>query len=733
MPERLYLIVCSTFLQEVKEVFDKRNWNNVDIVPVNCICHIPTPKAQLFVSSCIGKLSVQEHDEILVLGRLGSLSKNLDENTAKHVRVLGGQQCFELIAPSALVNSLQSEGAFTVSPGWLRQWKHVLEEWKADQDTASKIFQETSREIVLLDTFGNSEDIGHLQEFACHVGLTSRVIPVGLDYLQALLGDSINFWKEQLRSRDLKRAYQDASTNLMIMEMVKEVAQTLDEEGIKEKIEALLEMLIAPKYIRFKNSAGLSSEEQFIPSDYWSEALSGFRIPVVHGGHNLCWIECEQIALKEHRIHYSHLLDSLTGVFALAFNNARAHKELEDHAEKMVYLREKSEAASKAKSTFLATMSHEIRTPMNGVLGMLQLLETTSLDKEQKEYVELSKSSANNLLSLINDILDFSKVEAGKIEIINREFKLYDLCRSFSEIFRDQVHKKRIQFSLEVDPTSPEYVIADESRLRQILFNLIGNAIKFTENGNVDVKIKPQSNAESSNLYLCFTVADTGIGISNEQLPLLFKPFSQLDNSLTRKYKGTGLGLSIVKQLVELMGGDIDIQSKEGEGTSINFTIPVSVTSKASIQRVNNIDFAESKTLHTNTFFKKLAVLIADDDEMSMSFIKRTLEKFGAYVLAVPNGVEAIRIAADKSLDFILMDIQMPAMDGVEATRRIRDGEAGSNKKRIPIIAMTAFAMAGDKELFLAAGMNDYISKPVDIEELKTVIMRVMEKTSESK
>lgn len=732
MPERLHLIVCSTFLQEVKGVLDIRNWNNVDIIPVKCLCHIPTPKAHDIFSNCLGKLNVQERDEILVLGRLGSLFPCLNKKTAKHVRTLGGQQCFELIAPPALVKSLQSEGAFTVSPGWLRQWKHVLEEWKADQDTASKIFQETSQEIVFLDTFGNSEDIGHLQEFANHVGLKARVIPVGLDYLQALLGDSINFWQEQLRSRELTRAYQDASTNLMIMEMVKELAQTLDEEGIKEKIKVLLEMLIAPKYIRFKTSAELSIEDQIVPTDYWSEALSGFRIPVVHGSHNLCWIECEQIAHPEHRRHYGQLLDSLTGVFALVFNNSRAHKEIEDHAEEMVVLREKAEAASKSKSAFLATMSHEIRTPMNGVLGMLQLLETTDLDEEQKEFVELSKSSANNLLSLINDILDFSKIEAGKIEIIKREFKLHELCRSFAGIFRDQVNKKSIQFTIEVDPELPEHVVSDESRLRQVLFNLIGNAFKFTENGSVQVKIQPQAIAGSDQMHLCFTVADTGIGISEEQLPLLFKPFSQIDNSLTREYKGTGLGLSIVKQLVELMGGDIDIKSKEGAGTSIHFKIPVSVTLQTLLQNKQDIPLPKLQSSNANNTLNSYTVLIAEDDEMSLTFIKRVLEKAGAYVLAAPNGAEAIQITANNKIDIIIMDIQMPTMDGVEATKRIRDGEAGTDKKSIPIIAMTAFAMTGDKEKFLAAGMNDYISKPVEMAGLKEAIKRIMEKATES-
>jgi len=388
--------------------------------------------------------------------------------------------------------------------------------------------------------------------------------------------------------------------------------------------------------------------------------------------------------------------------------------------------KEQAEAATRSKSEFLANMSHEIRTPMNGVLGMLQLLKTTTLDEEQIEYVDASMTSANNLLNLINDILDFSKIEAGKISITESVFILFDICRSIPSIFKNQIDKKRIQFTIHIGPDVPKIIYSDASRIRQVLLNLVGNAIKFTETGEVKVLIETCGHVSQDKIKLCFSVSDTGIGIPNERLSDIFNAFTQVDGALTRKYQGTGLGLSIVKRLVEIMGGEVNIQSKMGEGTTIRLYIPVTVPT-IEIPPSENIQKPKTMQSQVQDPQLNLKILLVEDDEVSRDMVRNFLEKSGAKATCVVNGEEALQaLAKGERFDCILMDIQLPVMDGVKATKKIRARD--DENKNIPIIAITAHAMTGDKEKFLAAGMNDYVAKPVDLEALKEVIQRTLDK-----
>jgi len=419
-------------------------------------------------------------------------------------------------------------------------------------------------------------------------------------------------------------------------------------------------------------------------------------------------------------------LDTDSGTLFLGIARDITDRKLTEEA--LLRAKEQAEAATRTKSEFLANMSHEIRTPMNGIFGMLQLLQTTILDEEQKEYAEVAIDSTKNLLSLISDILDYSKVEAGKLEIVEGVFVFSELCRSIPSIFKDQINKKNINFAIDIAQNVPQKVVGDAGRIRQVLFNLVGNSIKFTESGVVKVKIEAIKALSIDNLKLYFSISDTGIGIPEDRIPDLFMPFTQIDGSLTRKYQGTGLGLSIVKRLVALMGGDVSIQSKLGQGTTVNFYIQVGVPAFENFTSDYPLITEESVVNNSLAHQIKLKILLVEDDEVSQDASRLLLEKYGAKITCAWNGEEAFQAVSTEKFDLILMDVQMPIMDGVTATKKIRG--LNDHSKGIPIIAMTAHVMAGDKEKFVSAGMNDYIAKPVEITALKRVISDVMRKTS---
>ncbi|GAB6038879.1 hypothetical protein JCM15519_34380 [Fundidesulfovibrio butyratiphilus] len=367
--------------------------------------------------------------------------------------------------------------------------------------------------------------------------------------------------------------------------------------------------------------------------------------------------------------------------------------------------KDQAELATKAKSAFLANMSHEIRTPLNGVLGMLQLLETELLYAPQREYVTMAAQAGNSLLVILNDILDLSKIEAGKMEIIDAPFSPRELQQSVCAIFQPQAKRKGLQMFCGVSDALPPMVLGDAARLRQVLFNLLGNALKFTETGRIDLSISP----EESGRRIRFQVKDTGVGIPESKLSMIFDPFTQADNSHSRKQHGIGLGLSIVKRLVRLMGGDVTLQSAPGQGTTILFDIPL-----------RPVEVSPPVEQHPDAVacLYRIRLLLAEDDPVNQIAVRRMLEKRGHTILCAGNGREAVDRLAREDVDAVLMDVQMPVMDGLEAIRRIRSGESGEDKRHIPIVALTAMAMKGDQEAVLEAGCDAYLSKPFEFHVL---------------
>jgi PAS domain S-box-containing protein len=435
---------------------------------------------------------------------------------------------------------------------------------------------------------------------------------------------------------------------------------------------------------------------------------AAFCVPVTSGDRVLGALEFHATQPRPRDRALLEAMTTIGGYVGQSLERERAQRELAE-------ARDEALRASEMKSRFLANTSHEIRTPMNGVLGMTELLLDSSLTAEQRAQAETVRASAETLLRVIDDILDLSKIEAGRLELGLADLAPRDVVRDVCALLAPRAADAGLALRAEVDPAVPELVRSDGVRLRQVLTNLVGNAVKFTERGEVVVALSSAPAADGRAL-LRLAVRDTGIGIGAQELPRLFDAFSQVDPSTTRRAGGTGLGLAISHQLVEMLGGRIDVRSRPGAGSTFTVELPVEVLARVPRAPARAAAPADGAAGAGRT------VLVAEDNPVNQRVAELTLRRRGWEVVVVPDGRQAVERARERRFDVVLMDCQMPELDGYAATRAIREAEAGG--PRTPIIAMTAHSMAGDRERCLEAGMDDHLTKPFRPDELDAVLAR---------
>jgi len=737
------LVVCKTLEQETRAVIEDFSCREVSLSAYGPACSLSCSHLDDFLRQFNLLENTLQSSRCVLLG--GNCIKGFSSRTIRDVyySVHGKGFCAEFLIDPAQLTSYVKEGYYVVTPGWLRNWKFHIEKWGFNEEGSKDFFKECSAGILLLDTGIDSKSSRHLEDFKNTIGLPVKTISIGYEYYRNLLNSILlkNVLEEE--REDFQKQNDSLSKRVadyaMMCDLFQDVIYIKEEHAIIEQLIEIISMMTAAKYGYYGvikdshvcevigNAPDDSMEKAFqIENGPESQILpgkNGYYIKIRYGEDLVGILAVEEVMFPEYLERYLGMLQGVSGFIGLAVGNARSfdqiqvlvddlrnsnleisqmNKKLEQALESAKFSTQKAISANQSQSRFIANVSHEIRTPLHGIMGILELLKSNPQGESNEEYILLAEKSGKLLLSLINELIDAAKIEAGKMTLDAKPLDLIDLIHTIFRMFKNQSEKKDVKLLLRIEQDVPEAVMGDSNRITQILNNMISNAIKFTEEGEIEITVGAEKDTESSNkdIYLVkISVRDTGIGIPEDKIEEIFNPFSQIDTGSTKNYDGAGLGLSISKNLARLMNGDLHAESKPGEGSVFTLELPLQLSKK-----------------------KPGRVLIVEDDRINGLITRMMVNRFGYSADIAKSGKEAVEKIKSGGFDLILMDCYLPDIKGYEAVKKIRgmiNGSAG-----IPVIATSA---AREEELLKKcreSGMVDHLSKPFTPKDLEHILQK---------
>ncbi len=767
MPEKIAFAVCSNLINELKLVLNSDSCTDAIpvLMPANCLkkCVINDALFKRLLSG-----GSEKYDKIeLISGCF--YDKNGLIKSSPEITVYPEPLCFKLFINPGIIDSFIKNGSYLIMPAWLLRWKFNVEKiWGFNKSCAIEFFAESRiKKLTLINTgifAGNSKiDLSEkLSEFCEYMGLPGENIDAGLHYFKAIIDSRLNSWRlEKAREnhkRDLSRLGKKLSYSMAAFEFTDEILSGLEEKNIVEKITGLFFNLFAPERIIYYSLSGGTIKwlmspaagrmpdggyeyrppaaedeiyfKKYMPEDEAFEKprcfdfAGGFCVYIGDAVEKQGFVIVEGLKFPSYTEDYIELAGVIANISSIALSNARKYQ-------KILRAVDDAQKANKAKDFFLANMSHELRTPIASIIGFCELLTDGGLPSAAREFAAHIKTSAGMLLSQVSNILDFSKIEAGRVEVENINFSLVRLIQEVSDIIKVQADLKFIKFQTELI-SNVDNLVGDYGKLRQVLVNLTANAVKFSEKGTVILSAHSREEC-SGKVFVKFSVKDEGPGIVPDKLKIIFKPFSQADGSVTRRFGGTGLGLSISESLVKIMGGSaITVESSPGAGSCFSFVLEFKTFASQNLN--GGVQISEFEAGHSEIEFKGGAnntrecykILAVDDNPMNLELISTMIKRLGHNAVKACGGEAALELfknmGADgvAKIDLIIMDLQMPGMDGLQTSRKIR--ESGIE---VPIVLLSAINSVNNDASFLAeSGINSFLSKPISMKDLISVFQR---------